>query len=122
MSRAQRHAGAKKLHEKLLRQLLGPLLLSAGIFYFSFHALSGERGLYALLKEERKLEVLKTELADVNLKRKTLEHSVRLMSAGSLDLDLLDEQARINLNEASEDEVIVPLVNPGQSETAPHAE
>ncbi len=111
MARAGRHNGSQKLHEKLLRPLLGPLLLSLGIFYFTFHALSGERGLYALLKEERKLEVLKGELNDVAVQRKDMEHRVRLMSAGSLDLDLLDEQSRIILNTAGEDEVVVPLSN-----------
>jgi cell division protein FtsB len=110
MVRAGRRAHAQRLHEKLLRQLMGPLLLSGGIFYLTFHALSGERGIYALLVEDRKLEMLKTELNDITAQRKDLEHRVRLMSAGSLDLDLLDEQSRILLNEAGEDEVVVPLV------------
>lgn len=111
MVRAGRRSGAQRLHEKLLRQLLGPLLLSGGIFYLTFHALSGERGIYALLVEERKLEVLNGELADITAQRKDLEHRVRLLSAGSLDLDLLDEQSRIMLNEAGEDEVVIPLTN-----------
>lgn len=113
MVRAEKHrAGTRKLHEKLLRQISGPLILSLGIFYFTFHALSGERGLYALLKEQRHLEVLKAELSDVTSQRKDLEHRVRLLSAGSLDRDLLDEQARSVLNEADPDEVMVPLPGP----------
>ncbi len=88
---------------------MGPLLLSAGIFYLTFHALSGERGIYAMLVEDRKLEILKSELNDITAQRKKLEHDVGLMSPGSLDLDLLDEQSRIMLNEAGEDEIVIPL-------------
>lgn len=109
MIRADRRFAPRKLHEKLAGQLAGPLLLAVGIFYLSFHALSGERGIYALLKEERKLDVINGELADVTAKRKELEHRVRLLSDGSLDLDLLDQQTRILLNEAGEDEVVIPL-------------
>jgi cell division protein FtsB len=120
MVRAEKRTSAQKLPVRLLKPLLGPLVLAVAIFYFSFHALSGERGLYALLKEDRKLELLKGELDDVTAKRKDLEHRVRLMSDGSLDLDLLDEQSRILLNDAAEDEVVVPINRPMVPD-APHA-
>jgi len=95
--------------------------LAVGIFYLTFHALSGERGVYALLKEERKLEVLQTELDNVTAQRKDLEHRVRLMSAGSLDLDLLDEQSRSLLGNASENELVIPLQPPEPLPSAPRA-
>jgi len=110
MTRALRLPESPKLREKLL----GPLLLAVGIFYLTFHALSGERGIYALLKEDRKLEVLQTELTTTVAKRKYLEHRVSLMSAGSLDLDLLDEQSRTILGVAGENEMVVPLANAGK--------
>jgi len=109
MLRANRRFGAPKLHEKLLKPLIGPLALVIAVFYFTFHALSGERGIYALLKEERKLEVIKSELKNVTAQRAELEHRVRLLSDGSLDLDLLDEQSRAILGNAGEGEVVVPL-------------
>lgn len=105
MVRVDRHWAPKRFHEKLA----GPMLLAIGIFYLTFHVLSGERGIYALLKEERRLELLKTELADVQAKRKMLEHRVRLLSDSSLDLDLLDERTRLLLNEAGKDEMVIPL-------------
>lgn len=120
MARADKRKSTQKLHEKLIKPLIGPLLLAIGIFYFSFHALSGERGLYALLKEERKLELLKAELGDVSAKRKELEHRVSLMSDGSLDRDMLDEQSRAVLNDAAEDEVVIPLTHQEPS-VAAHA-
>jgi cell division protein FtsB len=105
MARLIKSVESQKLYEKLL----GPLLLAIGIFYLIFHALSGERGIYALLKEERKLEMLQTELHNVVGQRKDMEHKVRLMSSGSLDLDLLDEQTRIILGSAGEKEMVIPL-------------
>jgi cell division protein FtsB len=119
MLRAGKRDRAQKFHEKLLRQLMGPLLLSGGIFYLTFHALSGERGIYALLVEERKLEVLKSDLADITAQRKDLEHRTRLLSADSLDLDLLDEQSRALLNEANEDEVVISLGAKGEAAQVP---
>jgi len=95
--------------EKPIGKLLLPLMMVFFVFYLVFNALSGERGIYALLKEERRLESLKKELQTVSDERKDMETRVRLMSAGSLDRDMLDEQARLILNSAGEDEVIVPL-------------
>ena len=95
----------RRLYEKLSM----PLLFAFGVFYILFHVLSGERGVYALLKEERKLDVLKTELSSTINDRKKLEHRVRLMSANSLDTDLLDEESRLILDTSAEDEVVIPL-------------
>jgi cell division protein FtsB len=100
---------SEKYANNLPGKLTGPLMLALAICYLAFHALSGEHGIYALLKEERKLEILRVELNDAAAKRRELEHRVRLMSSGSLDLDMLDEQARALLDEAREDEVVIPV-------------
>jgi cell division protein FtsB len=89
-------------------------LLSFAIFYLTFHALSGERGIYALLKEDRKLEVLQAELKTVEAQRNELGHRVKLMSSGSLDLDLLDEQARSMLGVSGKDELMIPMQKDGK--------
>ena len=94
---------------KILRKLAFPMLVVFLSFYLIFHVLSGERGIYAMLKEERKLASLKKELQEVSKERKDTEARVRLMSSGSLDKDMLDEQARLVLDAASENEVIIPL-------------
>jgi cell division protein FtsB len=105
MKRALRQIESQKLYEKLV----GPLLIAVGIFYLTFHALSGERGIYALLKEERKLAVLQTELTAINAQSSALEHHTRLLSSGSLDLDLLDEQSRSLLGVTGKDEMVIQL-------------
>jgi cell division protein FtsB len=82
-------------------------LYTCFFIYFVFHIFNGERGLYALLKENRKFEVLSTELERVQTERANLERDVKLMRSESLDLDMLDEQVRSNLGLAGVDEVMV---------------
>lgn len=90
----------------------GPLLLAFGVFYLVFHLFSGERGLYALLKENRKLEILRAELKEVQTKNAEMDRRVKAMNSGSLDLDMLDEQVRRVLGDASRNEVVIPTQNP----------
>jgi len=92
---------------KLARRLAWPMAVVFGVFYLIFHVLSGERGVYAMLREERKLEVLKAELQKVSGERHALETRIRLINEDSLDLDMLDEQARSVLDNAGEDEVVI---------------
>lgn len=86
---------------------LGALLLFAALFYLAFHALNGERGLYAYLKQSRNLEVTKAELGALQAQRKDLETRVRLLREESLDLDMLDEQARHILGTAKGNEIVL---------------
>lgn len=98
-----------------LKRAIGPLSCVLVLFYLGFHAVSGERGVFALFKESRHLEALKTELAEVTTRREALEKKVRLLSSNSLDLDLLDEQARLVLGLAGKNEVVIFLSDDGDS-------
>lgn len=89
------------------RKFIRPLFFAAILFYFSFHALNGERGIYALFKQSHALIALQTELQHVTAQRTQLEHHVRLLGNQSLDLDLLDEQARSLVGMTRPDEVVV---------------
>ena len=82
------------------------MFLVLAMFYLGFNAVSGERGLFAWFKETRNLEKLQTELSDVKAKHDALEHKVHLLSDNSLDLDLLDEQARRVIGMAGKDEIV----------------
>ncbi len=90
-----------------IRHALKPLLLLLVIFYIGFHALSGERGLYAWVRESKRLEHLKQELAAAKAEREKLEKNVKLLSSASLDLDMLDERARIVLGYAGGNDTVV---------------
>ncbi len=104
------------LHEKWhpvfwhkMLKLLPPVL---AVFYLSFHAISGDRGLYAWLKARRELESLQSQLTEVKTKRIAYERQLKGLHTQSLDLDLLDEQARQTLGFTGKDEIIVPLDSP----------
>lgn len=96
-----------------LKRFLGPLFLSAAVFYLVFHALNGERGIYAYLKQSRNLEKSQQELARLVSERESLENRVHLLSDKSLDLDLLDEQARRVLGKSNKGEVVILLDSQG---------
>ena len=100
---------ARNIPYKVPEKIVGPMIVALTIFWLIFHVLSGSNGVYSLLKEERRLELLKAELSQVAGDRKDLEHKVHLMSDKTLDADMLDEQARTVLDDASENEVVIPL-------------
>lgn len=83
--------------------------------YFSFYAVKGERGFmrYVYLTDEvQKAREIEQKYA---AERKDWEEKVRLLSSDSLDLDMLEERARIVLNMVGIDEfVILDETNAGQ--------
>ena len=89
-----------------------PLLLACAFFYLGFHAVSGDRGLVAWFKESNHLAALTADLADAKAQREVYERRVHLLSDSSLDLDMLDEQARAELGFARPDEVVI--LTPGK--------
>lgn len=107
MSRAaNRYADSKY---DAMKRAIAPMLCVLVLFYLGFHTVSGDRGLFALFKESRKLEALKVELSEVHAELGALEKKVSLLSGNSLDLDLLDEQARLVLGLVGRDELVIFL-------------
>jgi cell division protein FtsB len=90
-----------------------PMLCVLVLFYLGYHTVSGDRSLFALFKEKRKLEALNQELQETITKRELLEKRVVMLSSQSLDLDLLDEQVRTVLGMGRPDErvIILPMKN-----------
>lgn len=91
----------------LRRRYVTAFIFSITVFYFAYHALNGERGIYAYFKQSRNLEVSQAELVRLTNQRAELEKRVHLLSNASLDLDLLDEEARRTLGSARKGEVVV---------------
>jgi len=79
----------------------------AGVCFFAFHALQGEYGLFALIQADNRAAELKIELAEVQMKRAEAENRTRRLSDDYLDMDLLDERARIVLGYARSDELLI---------------
>lgn len=88
-------------------RLVKPLLLVVAVFYLMFHALHGERGLYALVKEQRQLAAVTKELATTKAERERVELRVSHLRDNNLDLDLLDEQMRRMLGVMKPGEVVM---------------
>lgn len=76
------------------------------LFYFAYHAVNGERGLLALINLTQQVEKAQNDLDLTRAERLYLEHRVQLLRPNSLDLDLLEEQARKYLGYAKATEQI----------------
>lgn len=89
------------------RHSLFTICLICGVVYFVYHAFSGNRGIIAMIDFTYQLDQSKTELIDVRNQREALQHRVDMLRNESIDLDLLDEQARKMLGYAQENEVVI---------------
>lgn len=90
-----------------IRNTLRSLLFTAAIAYLGFHTLQGEHGLYALLVQNHRKEVLTAEIAKTRAEREKLEHRVTLLRPDTLDRDLIDEQSRRYLGVVGKDEIMI---------------
>lgn len=77
-----------------LRPYLPTAALAFLIFYFGFHALTGDRGLLSSDQRSEALAAKTQELAQLRAQRLDLERRARLMRDASLSADLLEERAR----------------------------
>ena len=88
-------------------RLIVPLLCAAFLAYFGFHAYHGEFGIYSKYRLQAQAAELQAQLAAVKARRMEMEQRVQLLHDGSMEKDMLDEQARRALNLSLPDEVIV---------------
>ena len=88
-------------------QFVVPALAIAFLAYFGFHAYHGEFGIYSKYKFEARLSKLSDELAALQRERNELERRVQLLHDGTLEKDMLDEQARKALNLSRLEEVTI---------------
>lgn len=77
--------------------------------YFTYYALGGSRGLWEMLKLRSQVEAAQMELDAVRADRLAMEDRIRGLYTKSLDKDLLEEQARLQLGYAHPDEIVIYL-------------
>ncbi|MGC1259671.1 FtsB family cell division protein [Jannaschia helgolandensis] len=87
--------------------LIIPFLLMGFGGYFVFAAVQGEYGVFRRVELEAQREVLLAELALLDSETDKMRDRTRRLSDDYLDLDLLDERARMILGMARSDEIIV---------------
>ena len=76
-------------------------------FYFIVNAIKGDRGFFKYLYLKNKVENALAERERYALIKKDLERKVAMLSEQSLDLDYLEERAKIVLNMAGQSEYII---------------
>ena len=93
--------------QRRARHAIGPVL-GIGIFgYFAYHAIEGDRGLFAYMRLKEQVADAEQMQRDIAVIRAELEHRVSLLRPDHTDPDMLDERARAMLNLAQPDEIVV---------------
>jgi cell division protein FtsB len=87
--------------------LIVPALAAVFLSYFGFHAWNGEFGIYSSYRLVDRKADLEAQLAELRQERTALESRVMLLQDGTIERDMLDEQARRALNLTSGDEVTI---------------
>lgn len=83
------------------------IVLGVFSFYFAINAIKGDRGFFKYLYLKNKIEAAQVEKAHYAAIKKNLERKVAMLSEKSLDLDYLEERARIVLNMAGNGEYVI---------------
>jgi cell division protein FtsB len=86
-----------------------PMLGACLAGYFVYHAVQGDRGILAWMQVNQQIKVAQGELNRTDDDREAMEQRVALLSNTSLDLDMLEERARIMLNFSHPDDLVIFL-------------
>ena len=108
----------RELHRRL-KSLAAQLLGACVAGYFIYHAVQGDRGILAWLRVNQQLDAAQLELAKSTTDRAALEQRVALLSNSSLDLDMLEERARVMLNFSDPNDLVIFLPSNKSTASAP---
>ncbi len=94
-----------------LRSIVVPivfyLVLGVATGYLVWGASNGPRGLKAAEKDAAEAAALQTELAALKDERARWERRVTALRPDSVDRDLLDEEAHVELDRIAKDELVI---------------
>ncbi len=76
--------------------------------YFVYHAVWGSRGVVELATTEARLNLQNDRLATIKDERERLQHRISLLEPGAVDLDMVEELARGQLQEGGPNQVSIP--------------
>jgi cell division protein FtsB len=93
--------------DKNARSVSLALLMAMLFLYFVYITVQGDRGVLAMLRMQHNIRTAETTLAALRDERAALGLRVKHLRPDSLDLDLLDEQARLQLNRARAVDLVV---------------
>lgn len=89
-----------------LRSFVVHLCVTLVFVYFSYHLLSGQNSIFAMMRLEQQFTELQAKADDLRAERLKMEDQVGMLYSKSLDLDMLDEQARRVLGYTRPDEIV----------------
>lgn len=110
--RSRRVDSAMMLRRRFRNALIALCFYAAAggvVSYFWWHAHNGERGLHAKAGFKVRIVQLNEDIAAAKKEKAEWERRVALLRAENLDRDLLEERARVLLNAAHKNDVIVLL-------------
>ena len=81
------------------------------IFYFGFHALTGERGLLLSHQRQATLDAKQAQLRDLRAERSELEIRALYLRDQSLSADLLEERAHVLLGFADPRDYVIRVTS-----------
>ena len=90
-------------------RLILPTVCAAFLAYFGYHTYNGEYGINSKYQLEARRAELATKLEQLRDERTHLERRASLLRDGSLEKDMVDEQARRALSVSRPDEVTIML-------------
>ena len=94
-----------------IRPYLPTATLAFLLFYFTFHALTGDRGVLAHAERERTLVQRSAELERLTAERRDLEIRADLLRDDHLSADLLEERARALLGYADPRDYVIRVAH-----------
>ncbi|MGE3928560.1 MAG: septum formation initiator family protein [Hyphomonadaceae bacterium] len=83
--------------------------LGAAILYLGAHAVTGRQGLVAYVDLQAQERTLERQVADLDAQRAALEARAARLRPETLDLDYLDERARLSLAAGDPEELVFAL-------------
>lgn len=99
--------------KKNLATALGPTLGILACAYFAYHTVHGDRGVTSMMVMQEKVAEAQILADDLKSQREDWEHRVELLGSHSLDLDMLEERARVMLNVGFERDYVIFLGKQG---------
>ncbi len=93
--------------QKKFRQYWLILISCFIVVYFGFHSFCGERNIYRYFALKEEIAQAQKTAQQYSEQLQRLQRKVQHLSDNSLDIDLLDERARVVLNMAADDEFII---------------
>lgn len=90
-----------------LHRLILPTICAVLSCYFVYHSMIGRYGLESYKQTSERAIKLEYRLAALREESTELKSRVKLLLDGSIEYDMLDEQARYHLSLVQDDEIVI---------------